>query len=111
MEKHSRRLGIEWLALEVSRQDGNPNLFAVEQSFLPMLQTYGAQAVNAVSFAVQAGLEPSGVVHQLNKVVLDILEQFEQTQLGSIEKIAQELMRKQGRLIVMGSGHSHMLRI
>ncbi|WP_373116577.1 SIS domain-containing protein [Holdemania massiliensis] len=110
MEKHCRRLGIEWLALEVSRQDGNPNLFAVEQSFLPMLQTYGAQAVNAVSFAVQAGLEPSGVVHQLNKVVLDILEQFEQTQLGSIEKIAQELMRKQGRLIIMGSGHSHMLQ-
>ena len=110
MEKHCRRLGIQWQMLQADRQTEAPGLFSVEERFLPMLQVYGAQAVNAVSFAAAAEIDPASAVHELNKSMLEILEQFEQTQLPSITKVTEELERKQGRLIVMGSGHSHMLQ-
>ena len=110
MEKHCRRLGIQWQMLQADRQTETPGLFSVEERFLPMLQVYGAQAVNAVSFVLAAGMDPASAVHALNKSMLEILEQFEQTQLPSIAKVTEELERKQGRLIVMGSGHSHMLQ-
>ena len=110
MEKHCRQLGIQWQRLQANRQMETQELFSVEERFLPMLQVYGAQAVNAVSFALTAGIDPNSAVHALNKSMLEILEQFEQTQLLPIIKIAEELERKQGRLIVMGSGHSHMLQ-
>ena len=109
MEKHCRRLGIHWQMLQADRQTETPGLFSVEERFLPMLQVYGAQAVNAVSFALAAGMDPASAVHALNKRARKF-EQFEQTQLPSIAKVTEELERKQGRLIVMGSGHSHMLQ-
>lgn len=79
MEKHCRRLGIQWQMLQADRQTEVPGLFSVEERFLPMLQVYGAQAVNAVSFALAAGMDPASAVHELNKSMLEILEQFEQS--------------------------------
>ena len=38
------------------------------------------------------------------------LDVYKRQQLPSIAKVTEELERKQGRLIVMGSGHSHMLQ-
>lgn len=110
MEKQCRRQGIQWLGLKLKDIDPQLDLFHQDQPYLPVYQVYAAQAVNAASFAVMAGLDPAAEIHRFNKIVLQILEQFEQTQLRNFAKLMEELDRKQGKLFVLGSGHSHMIQ-
>ena len=78
--------------------------------YLPAIEVYCAQAVNAVSFAVEASLDPVEVLHQLNGRLNETLEKFASSQQLNFDKLFADLERKQGRLFVMGSGHSSMLQ-